>query len=174
MTSLPFCLVRHLRTQFAWTCVLLTPAVIYEAALFRIKSCGCLLHLIKNLQVLTGFNRKSSGCQPYPTSPILQYRIHPQGGARRPVQFWIRAHDEFFRASIIVHTYCDRFWVYVLIISIWRFFHFESMSVWKISSVAGSELRASRWPCPLSLIQRVADRLYGVYKVHGNYGRVFR
>lgn len=22
--------------------------------------------------------------------------------------------------------------------------------------------------------QRVADRLYGVYKVHGNYGRVFR
>lgn len=24
------------------------------------------------------------------------------------------------------------------------------------------------------LFQRVADRLYGVYKVHGNYGRVFR
>lgn len=25
-----------------------------------------------------------------------------------------------------------------------------------------------------SLFQKVADRLYGVYKVHGNYGRVFR
>lgn len=27
---------------------------------------------------------------------------------------------------------------------------------------------------PRLFIQRVADRLYGVYKVHGNYGRVFR
>lgn len=26
----------------------------------------------------------------------------------------------------------------------------------------------------LYVFQRVADRLYGVYKVHGNYGRVFR